>query len=154
MVNSTHCYIEKDGKWLMLHRVKKSQDINKGKWIGVGGRFEFGETPEECVIREIFEETGLCVKYPEYKGIITFVSDDYCEYMHLFLAKEFSGNLTDCDEGELKWVEKSRVNELPAWEGDRYFVDLLLKDTPFFSMKLVYKNDILTEVVLNGEKIK
>ncbi|MGN1081044.1 MAG: NUDIX hydrolase [Acutalibacteraceae bacterium] len=154
MENSTHCYIEKDGKWLMLHRVKKENDINRDKWIGVGGHFEFGESPEECVIREIKEETGLDVKCPEYRGIVTFISDDYCEYMHLFIAKKFSGVLTECKEGKLEWVEKKKINRLNIWEGDMYFNELLQKDVPFFSMKLVYESEKLKSVILNGEKIK
>lgn len=152
--NSTHCYIEKDGRWLMLHRVKKQNDINKDKWIGVGGHFEFGESPEECVLREIKEETGLTVKNPLYRGIVTFVSDDYCEYMHLFTASKFTGELSECDEGELCWVEKQKVNSLPIWEGDKIFNDLLQSGAEFFSLKLVYKNGELVCAMLNGEKIR
>ncbi len=154
MINSTHCYVEKDGKWLMLCRNKKKNDINKDKWIGVGGRFEQNESPEECIIREIKEETGLTVNKPNFKGIVTFCDDGYCEYMHLFTANDFSGELTECDEGELRWIDIKDVPKLELWEGDRYFIDLILKDAPFFSLKLIYEQHALETVILNGEKIK
>lgn len=155
MQNTSLCYIEKDGKYLMLHRVKKENDVNRDKWIGVGGRFEEGESPEECAEREIFEETGLRVKNLAFRAIVTFDCPPYpTDYMHLFTATEFEGEIKECDEGRLEWVDKSRLRELDLWEGDYYFFDLLDKNEPFFSMKLSYRESILTEVILNGEKIK
>ncbi len=155
MQNTSLCYIEKDGKYLMLHRIKKENDVNRDKWIGVGGRFEEGESPEECAEREIFEETGLKVKNLAYRAVVTFDCPPYpTDYMHLFTATEFEGEIKECDEGRLEWVDKSRLRELDLWEGDYYFFDLLDKGEPFFSMKLSYRESILTEVILNGEKIK
>lgn len=155
MQNTSLCYIEKDGKYLMLHRIKKENDVNRDKWIGVGGRFEEGESPEECAAREIFEETGLRVKNLAYRAIVTFDCPPYpTDYMHLFTVTEFEGELKECDEGKLEWVDKSRLRELDLWEGDYYFFDLLDKNEPFFSMKLSYRENILTEVILNGEKIR
>ena len=140
MKNTTLCYIEKDGKYLMIHRIKKVNDINKDKWVGVGGKFEEKETPFDCARREITEETGLIAKSLNYRGLVTFVSNEYgTEYMHLFHTEDFSGNLKeDCDEGILEWVDKNEVLNLPLWEGDKIFLDLLTKTTPFFSLKLVY----------------
>ena len=150
MKNSSLCYIEKDGAYLMLHRTRKEVDENAGKWIGVGGGFEEGETPDECAAREIKEETGLEVKSLSYRGIVTFVSDEWgTEYMHLFTCDSFEGELTDCDEGELEWIEKSKVTALPLWEGDKVFLDLLEKGEPFFSLKLVYKGEKLVQTELN-----
>ena len=150
MKNSSLCYIEKDGAYLMLHRTMKEVDENAGKWIGVGGGFEEGETPDECAAREIKEETGLEVKSLSYRGIVTFVSDEWgTEYMHLFTCDSFEGELTDCDEGELEWIEKSRITDLPLWEGDKVFLDLLEKGEPFFSLKLVYKGEKLVQTELN-----
>ena len=144
-------YLERDGKYLMLHRTKKERDINEGKWIGVGGKFEVDESPEECVIREAREETGLTLLSPAFRGIVTFVSDRYpTEYMHLFTCTSFTGELRDCDEGELAWIEKSRVTSLPLWAGDRIFLELLAKDAPFFSLKLVYRGDDLVRATLDG----
>ncbi|MBQ8868997.1 MAG: 8-oxo-dGTP diphosphatase [Oscillospiraceae bacterium] len=155
MQNTSLCYIEKDGKYLMLHRIKKENDVNRDKWIGVGGRFEEGESPEECATREIFEETGLRVKNLAFRAIVTFDCPPYpTDYMHLFTATEFEGEIKECDEGRLEWVDKSRLRELDLWEGDYYFFDLLDKNEPFFSMKLSYRENVLTEVILNGEKIK
>ncbi|MBQ8338472.1 MAG: 8-oxo-dGTP diphosphatase [Oscillospiraceae bacterium] len=155
MQNTSLCYIEKDGKYLMLHRIKKENDVNRDKWIGVGGKFEEGESPEECAAREIFEETGLVVKNLAYRAIVTFDCPPYpTDYMHLFTATEFEGEVKECDEGRLEWVDKSRLRELDLWEGDYYFFDLLDKNEPFFSMKLSYRDNVLTEVILNGEKIK
>ncbi len=152
MRNTTLCYIEKDGRYLMLHRTKKENDLNRDKWVGVGGKFEDKETPEECVIRETFEETGLTLTSFEYKGIVTFVSDIWeTEYMHLFLGKEFEGEIKECDEGVLEWVEKDKITSLPLWEGDKLFLDLMVKDVPFFSMKLVYEGDTLVQAKLNNE---
>ena len=147
-------YIERDGKYLMLHRTKKEHDPNEGKWIGVGGKFEEDESPEECAIREAREETGLSVLRPVFRGIVTFISDRCpTEYMHLFTATDFTGELRDCDEGELAWVEKSRVPCLPLWEGDRIFLSLLAHDAPFFSLKLVYQGDTLTRATLDGREL-
>ena len=139
----------------MLHRIKKENDLNKDKWIGIGGKFEDKESPEDCLLREVYEETGLTLKRFSYRGIVTFVSDKYpTEYMHLFTADKFEGSLKECDEGVLEWVEKSFVKGLPIWEGDKIFLDLIDTDTPFFSLKLVYSGDTLKSAVLNGERIK
>ena len=153
MKNSTLCYLEKDGKYLMLHRVKKHGDCNKDKWIGVGGKFEDRESPEECMCREVFEETGLYVNSFKYCGIVTFVSDVWeTEYMHLFLSRDFSGTLKkseDCDEGNLEWVDIDKISSLPLWEGDKIFLELMAKDVPFFSLKLTYKGEKLISSSLN-----
>ncbi len=152
---TTLCYIEKDGAYLMLHRVKKQNDENGGKWIGVGGHFEYGESPEDCMKREISEETGLAAREWRYRGVVTFVSDEFgTEYMHLFTVHGFEGTIRDCDEGVLEWVEKDRLSALPAWEGDRIFLELLQKDAPFFSLKLVYSGEKLVCAELDGERIK
>ncbi len=151
MLNTTLCYIEKDGAYLMLHRVKKKNDMNHDKWVGIGGKLEPGESPHDCVVREIFEETGLTVIKPKYRGIITFVSDEYgTEYMHLFTATEFDGKMRDdCDEGRLEWVKKEAVNDLPIWEGDKIFFRLLDNEEQFFSLKLVYEGDKLVSHTLH-----
>ena len=144
---TTLCYIEKEGKYLMLHRVKKHHDINAGKWIGVGGHVENGETPEECLLREVKEETGLVLTAYRLRGLVTFLSDA-CEpeLMCVFTADAFDGELIECDEGELAWVEKSDVLALPTWEGDRVFLERLLSgDERFFSIKLRYEGDKLVE---------
>jgi 8-oxo-dGTP diphosphatase len=155
MINTTLCYIEQDGCYLMLHRVKKENDINHDKWIGVGGKFEDKESPEDCVLREALEETGLTLVEPEYRGLVTFVSDRWeTEYMHLFHAEKFTGSLIDCDEGTLEWVPKAQVRRLPLWEGDHIFLDLLEEKVPFFSLKLVYEGDVLRTAVLNGKAIR
>ncbi len=152
MKNTSLCYIEQDGQYLLLHRVKKAQDENQGKWIGVGGKFEPKESPEECVLREVREETGLTLTRYRLRGIVTFVSDRYeTEYMYLFTADGFTGTLTDTEEGVLQWVDKGAVLSLPHWEGDRLFLELLAKDAPFFSLKLEYQGDTLTAAALNGE---
>jgi len=147
MKMTTLCYIEKEGKYLMLHRVKKHHDINAGKWIGVGGHVENGETPEECLLREVKEETGLTLTAYRLRGLVTFLSD-VCEpeLMCVFTADAFDGELIECDEGELAWVEKSDVLGLPTWEGDRVFLERLLSgDERFFSIKLRYEGDRLVE---------
>lgn len=146
MKNTTLIYFEKDGKYLMMSRNKKENDENAGKWIGVGGKFKDGESPEECAMREAFEETGLVPKDDslKYRGIVTFVSDIWpCEYMHLFTCDNFTGTLLDCDEGELAWIEKDMVLDLPLWEGDRAFLKLINDDSPFFSLKLEYEGEKL-----------
>ena len=153
-MQTTLCYLEQDGAYLMLHRIKKKNDINHDKWIGIGGKFEEGESPEDCAMREIREETGLVPKDLRYRGIVTFVSD-FCptEYMHLFTAEQFSGKMHACDEGELAWVDKKKIGELPIWEGDRIFLSLLAEEHPFFSLKLVYRGETLVEAVLNGRPL-
>lgn len=146
-------YIETRESYLMLHRVKKEQDVNEGKWIGIGGKFEYGESPEECMIREAKEETGLAVTSMKFRGILTFICDKQDpEYICLYTIDGFSGQLKECDEGELLWVPKDEIFGLNLWEGDRIFFDLLQKDVPFFSLKLCYEGDQLLEANLNGEK--
>ena len=154
MKNSTLCYIYKDDECLMLHRTKKENDQSHDKWLGIGGKFEDKESPEDCALREIKEETGLTVTDYRYRGIVTFVSDEWeTEYMHLFTADGFTGNIIECDEGDLEWVKKKDVIKLPMWEGDRIFLDIIERDDPFFSLKLVYKGDRLMDAVLNGKRI-
>ena len=135
---TTLCYLERDNCYLMLHRVKKKQDINQGKWIGVGGHLEGTETPGECLVREVREETGLTLNSFSYRGIITFVYRDTLEYMFLFTSDDFSGEVGECDEGELAWIPKEDILSLDIWEGDTIFLKKLLVDAPFFSLKLVY----------------
>ena len=145
--NTTLCYIEKENCYLMMHRVKKSHDVNKDKWVGVGGHFEAGESPEECLLREVKEETGLTLTSYQFRGLITFISD-VCEpeLMCLFTADGFTGSLTACNEGELEWVDKSIVPSLPTWTGDAIFLKLLLEDEQrFFTLRLVYEGDELVE---------
>lgn len=155
MQNTTLIYIEKESKYLMLHRTKKENDCNKDKWIGIGGHFEEGESPEECVCREVKEETGLDLRSQEYRGIVTFVSDNnFTEFMHIFWSDDFSGDLLECNEGDLEWVEKSRMNDLPHWKGDEIFLNLLDMQVPFFSLKLVYEKGILLKAVLNGKSLE
>lgn len=152
MRNTTLCHIEKDGCYLMLHRIKKENDLNREKWVGIGGKFEDKESPEECNLREVYEETGLTLKGAEYRGIVTFVSDKWeTEYMHIFYSDSFSGEVKDCDEGVLEWVKKERLFSLPVWEGDKIFLRLLEENAPFFSLKLEYKGDTLLKAVLNGK---
>jgi len=143
---TTLCYIENNDCYLMLHRTKKKNDCNHAKWIGVGGKFEPNESPEACLLREVKEETGLTLTSYKYRGIVTFVSDEWeTEYMHLFTADGYEGTLTDCDEGELAWIPKSELFTLNLWEGDKIFLDLLIKDTPLFSLTLKYKGATLVE---------
>ena len=151
---TTICYIEKEGCYLMLHRVKKEHDINRDKWIGVGGHFEAQESPEDCLLREVREETGLILNAWKLRGVISFIyGGNDGEYMFVYTADSFTGTLTDCDEGELEWVEKAKVYELPLWEGDRIFLRLLETERPFFSLKLLYEGDKLLEAVLDGRKL-
>lgn len=155
MRNTTLCHIEKDGKYLMLHRVKKKNDLNKDKWVGIGGKFEPKESPEECNLRETFEETGLILQTARYCGIVTFVSNEWeTEYMHIFHSDNFTGTVKECDEGNLEWVDKQALYSYPIWQGDKIFLRLIEKEVPFFSLKLVYNGDTLTVAVLNGEKIE
>ena len=154
MRNTTLCHIEKDGKYLMLHRVSKKNDLNHDKWVGIGGKFEDKESPEECNLREVFEETGLTLKSSRYCGIVTFVSDKWeTEYMHIFHSDDFSGDIKECDEGVLEWVEIEKIYSLPIWEGDKIFLRLIEQNVPFFSLKLEYIGDTLINAVLNGEKL-
>ena len=154
MRNTTLCYLERDGKYLMLHRTAKAVDENKDKWIGVGGKFEEGESPEDCLLREVREETGLTLTSWAYRAIVTFVSDEWgTEYMHLFTADAWTGELTACSEGDLEWVDKRDVPALPLWKGDLLFFRLIDQPGPFFSLKLVYKGPNLVEAVLNGRTL-
>ncbi|MCI8515061.1 MAG: 8-oxo-dGTP diphosphatase [Lachnospiraceae bacterium] len=151
---TTLCYLEKEDSYLMLHRVKKKKDINKDKWIGIGGHFEAGESPEECLLREVREETGYRLLSWRFRGLVTFMTDTCeAEYMCLYTADRFEGDPVECEEGELAWVPKSRIKELPIWEGDRIFFDLLATQRPFFSLKLRYEGDRLMEAVLDGEAL-
>ena len=155
MINSTLCYITRGDEVLMLHRVKKKNDLNKDKWIGIGGKFEAQESPDECLLREAMEETGLRLTSWRCRGVVTFLSDTWeGEYMYLFTADGFEGMLKECDEGELQWVPRAFLDELPKWEGDKIFLELLWKDAPFFLLTLRYQGDTLLEAVLNGEKIR
>ena len=154
MKNTTLCYIEKDGKYLMLHRVKKVNDENRDKWIGVGGHMEERESPEECVCRETLEETGLTLTSYSFRGVVTFVMDEYpTEYMFVFTADGFKGEMHECDEGVLEWVDKDDVCSLPIWEGDKIFLKLLRENSPFFSLKLEYAAGVLKAAALNGKKL-
>lgn len=156
MINTSLCYIEQNGSYLLLHRIKKEHDINRDKWIGIGGKFEEGESPEDCVRREVREETGLELQEPRYCGIVTFQSDEMVEteFMHLFHVTRFSGEIRDCDEGVLEWISKERFAELPHWDGDRIFLTLLDREVPFFSLKLTYQKGVLVEALLNEKAIR
>ena len=158
----TLCYLIRDNKYLMLHRVKKKNDINHDKWIGVGGHFESGESPEDCVRREVLEETGYTLISQRFRGIVTFVysekndsdtlaCNEITEYMHLFTSDDFTGQQIECDEGNLEWVDTDEVKNLPIWEGDKIFFRLLEEDRDFFSLKLIYEEDFLKSAVLDGE---
>jgi len=153
---TTLCYIERDGKYLMLHRVKKQKDVNKDKWIGIGGHFEEGESPEECLLREVKEETGYTLTSWKYRGIVTFLyGEDGAEYMSLYTAEGFEGDAIPCDEGELEWVEKKKIQELDIWEGDKIFFRLLEEGHPFFSLKLVYDaKGTLLYAALDGKQME
>ena len=158
MRNTTLCYLEREGRLLMLFRNKKERDENHGKWIGVGGKFEEGETPEECVIREVYEETGLKMRSPRLRGIVTFVMEPQStEYMFVYTATDFTGQLINpdsCPEGVLRWVDRDEVCKLPIWEGDRIFLKLLMEEHPFFSLKLCYDpSGRLTDAVLDGKPL-
>ena len=155
MLNTTLCYVTRGVVVLMLHRVKKKNDINKDKWIGIGGKFEGEESPDECLLREAKEETGLTLTSWRCRGVVTFLSDT-CEgeFMYLFTADGFEGELTSCSEGDLKWVSREFLDSLPKWEGDQIFLDLLWKDAPFFLLKLRYQGDRLVEAVLDGKRIR
>ena len=155
MKNTTLCYIARGRDYLMLHRVKKEKDENKDKWIGIGGKFEEGESPEDCLLREVREETGLTLQSWRYRAMVTFVSDEWgTEYMHLFTSDDYSGTLrTDCEEGELRWIDRDALLETNIWEGDKIFLRLLDTEQPFFSLKLRYRGDSLVEAVLDGREL-
>ena len=154
MHNSTLCYVIRGDQVLMLHRVKKKNDVNKDKWIGIGGKFEAEESPDECLLRECREETGLRLTSWQCRGVVTFLQEGGGgEYMYLFTAEEFEGNLHDCPEGDLQWVSREFLYRLPMWEGDRIFLDLLWRNAPFFLLTLRYRGEVLTQAVLNGEEI-
>ena len=156
MINCTLCYLESDrGEYLMLHRVKKQNDVNHDKWIGVGGKFEDGESPEECLLREVEEETGFTLTDYRYRGIITFVAEGWpTEYIHLFTAAGWTGEMRECDEGDLEWVPKEKVYDLPIWEGDKLFFRLIEDpENPFFSLKMEYRGDTLVRAVLDGREL-
>ncbi len=151
---STLCYIEHNNQYLMLYRNKKKIDVNKGKWIGVGGHFEKNESPDDCLLREVKEETNLTLLNYTLRGLITFIyNNDEEELIFLYTADEFDGTLIECNEGELKWIDKSEILNLNLWEGDRIFHKLLNKNIPVFSLKLVYNNDNLIEAVLDNKKL-
>ena len=152
---TTLCYVERGDSYLMLHRVSKKNDVNKDKWIGIGGHFEEGESPEECLLREAYEETGLQLTSWKFRGIVTFVAEGWPpEYMCLYTADGFEGEMTQCDEGDLQWVEREFLNALPKWEGDQIFLDLMWQNAPFFLLTLRYHGDTLVEAILNGKKIR
>ena len=152
---TTLCYIEKGDSYLMLHRVSKKHDVNKDKWIGIGGHFEENESPDECLLREAKEETGLTLTSWKFRGIVTFISEGWnTEYMCLYTADGYEGEIIPCNEGVLEWIRKEDLLKLNLWEGDKIFLKLLQENAPFFSLKLAYKGDVLTEAVLDGKKLK
>jgi len=155
MLNTTLCYITRGNDVLMLHRTKKEHDINKDKWIGIGGKFEGEESPDQCLLREAREETGLTLTSWRCRGVITFLQEGVVgEYMYLFTADGFEGDLKECDEGDLQWVSREFLDSLPKWEGDKIFLDLLWQDAPFFLLTLRYRGDRLIDAVLNGKQLK
>ncbi len=155
MLHTTLGYILRGNDVLMLHRTKKKNDINQDKWIGIGGKLEEGEAPEEGMLREAKEETGLTLTSWQCRGIVTFLSDQaQGEYMYLFTADGFTGQLKDCDEGDLEWISREKLNSLPAWEGDQIFLNLLWQNEPFFLLTLRYAGERLQEAILNGKKIR
>ena len=155
MIDSTLCYLYRGDEVLMMHRTRKKNDMNHDKWIAIGGRFEDKESPEDCALREVREETGLTMVSPRYRGVVTFLNDQYpAERMHLFTADTFTGEMTDCDEGELVWLPKAELDALPQWEGDRIFHRLLNEDVPFFELELVYSGEKLLSAVLNGKRLR
>ena len=155
MIETTLCYLERRECYLLLHRIKKENDINKDKWIGIGGKFEENESPDECLLREAREEMGLTLTDWRCRGVVTFLND-CCEgeYMYLFTADGFEGELKECDEGDLQWVSRDFLDQLPKWEGDRIFLDLLWQEAPFFLLTLRYSGNRLVEAILDGKKIR
>ena len=154
MIDSSLCYLYRGDEVLMMHRTRKKNDMNHDKWIAIGGRFEEGESPEACAMREVREETGLTMLSPRYRGVVTFINDRYeTERMHLFTTDRFEGELTDCDEGELVWIPKKQMDALPQWEGDRIFHRLLDEGIPFFQLELVYSGEKLLSASLNGKRL-
>lgn len=151
MILSTVCYIEKDNKYLMLHRTKKKNDVNKDKWIGIGGKFEERESPEECIVREVKEETGLTLKSYKLRCIVTYVSPFWeTEYMYVFTSDDFEGELaSECNEGDLQWIDKSQIANINTWEGDKIFIEKMQNDDNFFTLKLEYNDDKLVNYELN-----
>ncbi len=156
MLNTTLCYITRGNDVLMLHRVKKENDLNKDKWIGIGGKFEGNESPDECLLREAFEETGLTLTSWRCRGVVTFLTTGPWEgeFMYLFTADGFEGELKECNEGRLEWISREQLDSLPKWEGDKIFLDLLWQNVPFFLLTLRYDGDKLIEAVLDGKKIR
>ena len=153
-MNTTLCYLERGDEYLMLHRTKKENDLNHDKWVGVGGKFQDKESPEDCVLRETWEETGLTLTRYRYRGLVTFISNQWeTEYMHVFTADQWTGEPHPCDEGDLAWIKKADLRALPLWEGDQIFLDLLERDAPFFSLKLQYEGDTLVLAVLDGKRL-
>ena len=154
MIDSSLCYLLRGDEVLMMHRTRKENDMNRDKWIAVGGRFEDGESPEGCALREVKEETGLTMTDPCYRGVVTFINDQYeTERMHLFTCERWSGEMTDCDEGELVWLPKAELDGLPQWEGDRIFHRLLKEGEPFFELELVYSGEKLLSARRNGNRL-
>ena len=154
LLQTTLCYLEQNGCYLMLHRVKKKNDVNHDKWIGVGGKFEPGEDAQTCALREVYEETGLTMRAPRYRGIVDFFCPPWpAERMHLFTCSDFTGTMTDCDEGTLEWVPKQAVQTLPIWPGDKLFFRLLEQDAPFFHLELYYDGDTLVRAVRDGQEL-
>ena len=154
LLQTTLCYLEQNGCYLMLHRVKKKNDVNHDKWIGVGGKFEPGEDARACALREVYEETGLTMRAPRYRGIVDFYCPPWpAERMHLFTCSDFTGTMTDCDEGTLEWVPKQAVQALPIWPGDKLFFRLLEQDAPFFHLELYYDGDTLARAVRGGQEL-
>ena len=150
MKNTTTCYIETDRKHIMLHREKKKNDSNKDKWIGVGGKFEEGESPEECLLREVKEETGLVLNSYKLRCIVTYVSNKYeTEQMYVFTSNDFSGELIECNEGNLKWIDKYNILNLNIWEGDKFFIKKMQKDDNFFTLKVEYEGEKLVNYKIN-----
>ena len=154
LLQTTLCYLEQNGCYLMLHRVKKKNDVNHDKWIGAGGKFEPGEDARACALREVYEETGLTMRAPRYRGIVDFFCPPWpAERMHLFTCSDFAGTMTDCDEGTLEWVPKQAVQALPIWPGDKLFFRLLEQDAPFFHLELYYDGDTLVRAVRDGQEL-
>ena len=155
MKSTTLCYITQGDRVLMLHRTKKEGDMNRDKWLGIGGKLEQNESPDDCLLREALEETGLTLTSWRCRGVVTFLSDRYeGEYMYLFTADGFEGTPKECDEGDLQWISREKLDSLPKWEGDQIFLDLLWQNAPFFLLTLRYEGDRLAEAVLDGKKIR